>query len=217
METLVSMGFEETAASSALAACNNDVDAALQRLLDQQHFSPSPHDVLAETQDPYRLAAKKRPNPVANDPEKGQFRKGLDADAAPAEILDARIAELHAMGFSVDDSEHALDKCGNDFGAALSMLLDQDTGSYFSASPHDVLAQADHPYGNKKKPDAPPNDPEKGHFRDGLPPDAPPAAILDSRLHTFLDMGFSVDDAEAALAQCDNDVNAALSLLCNKS
>ncbi|KAJ8604009.1 hypothetical protein CTAYLR_003354 [Chrysophaeum taylorii] len=212
VSSLTAMGFEAEAASEALAASGNDLDKAVVRLL-----SPSPHDVLEETPDPYRTSAKKRPDPVPNDPNKGHFRDDLPPDADPAEIVDSRVAQLRAMGFNVPDVEAALKASNNDVDNALTLLLNlSDTNGYFHESPHDVLAETPEPYGvAKKRPDPVPNDPNKGNFREGLADDATPGLVIDARLQSFVDMGFSVKDAEAALAENDNDVNAALSHLLN--
>ena len=99
--------------------------------------------------------------------------------------------------------------------AALTKLLNA-RGSGASDSPHDVLAEAEDPYGGgnpKKRPDAVPNDPNKGGWVSDAPADAAPAAIVDSRIGKFVEMGFTVEDAEKALKFCDNDVDAALSML----
>ena len=51
------------------------------------------------------------------------------------------------MGFSVEDAERALASADNDVDAALTKLLNAaPSGSYYSDSPHDVLAEARDPY-----------------------------------------------------------------------
>ena len=88
---------------------------------------------------------------------------------------------------------------------------------YYNDSPHDVLAEAAHPYPSaehpRKRPEAPPNDPNKGGWRDDIPQNASAATIVDSRILTFTDMGFGADEAERALRDAGNDVDKALSVL----
>ena len=89
-----------------------------------------------------------------------------------------------------------------------------------SDDPFELLASARDPYGRERKQRAgrrrsppPAADRNKGNFREGLGPDAPPSALVDARLSRFHEMGFSVADAERALAACGNDVDAALTEL----
>ena len=89
-----------------------------------------------------------------------------------------------------------------------------------SDDPFELLASARDPYGLERKQRAgrrrsppPAADRNKGNFREGLGPDAPPSALVDARLSRFHEMGFSVADAERALAACGNDVDAALTEL----
>ena len=79
------------------------------------------------------------------------------------------------------------------------------------------MAEAAHPYPSaehpRKRPEAPPNDPNKGGWRDDIPQNASAATIVDSRILTFTDMGFGADEAERALRDAGNDVDKALSAL----
>ena len=136
----------------------------------------------------------------------------------------------------VDEAEAALKEHANDVDAALTALLrrrrahaphpdaSQDRRraptygqGYYNDSPHDVLAEAAHPYPSaehpRKRPEAPPNDPNKGGWRDDVPQNASAATIVDSRILTFTDMGFGADEAERALRDAGNDVDKALSAL----
>lgn len=147
VSTLVSCGFGAAEAEAALKVASNDVEAALTALLERKRceaaeFGPSPHDVLAEVDDPYRRGAKKRPEPVPNNPGKGHFCDGLGPDADPGEIVDNRLAHLRDMGFNVRDAEAALKAAHNNVDQALSLLLNlRGSGSYFNESPHDVLVR----------------------------------------------------------------------------
>lgn len=223
------MGFDAESAERALAACGNDVDAALSMLLGAtaggrpRAYSDSPHDVLAESADPYGKSNKAGDafSPAPSDPNKGNFREtaadhASDADAGA--LLDGRLARFREMGFAVNDAERALASTSNDVDAALTKLLNaRDAGFHTHASPHDVLAEAADPYASaarpKKRPDAVPNDPDKGKWLSDAPPGAGPAAIVDARLAKFSEMGFDVADAEKALELNKNDVDAALSSL----
>lgn len=147
ISTLVGCGFGAAEAEAALKASLNDVEAAVTALLERKRceaaeFGPSPHDVLAEADDPYRRDAKKRPEPVPNNPDKGHFRDGLGPNPDPGEILDNRLAHLRDMGFNVRDAEAALKAAHNNVDQALSLLLNlHGSGSYFNESPHDVLVR----------------------------------------------------------------------------
>jgi len=210
------MGFAVADAERALAACGNDVDAALSMLLGGAPgaYGDSPHAVLEEAADPYGTKAPKPFAPAPVDKNKGGFREDAGAPVTAAD-LDGRLARFEAMGFAVADAERALATCGNDVDAALTKLLAARAGS--GASPHDVLAETPDPYASadrpKKRPEPVPNDPDKGGWQSSLPGGAPPAAVVDARLSHFLEMGFTVDEAEKALAFCGNDVDAALSML----
>ena len=217
------MGFSVPDAERALAACGNDVDAALTMLLGGAGaYSDSPHAVLEEASDPYgaaKAAAAGAAKPFAPRPvdkNKGNFVEA--PGMAPSAILDGRLARFQDMGFSVEDAERALASTGNDVDAALTKLL---SGTSLNAgeacSPHDVLAETPDPYSGpnnpKKRPDPVPNDVNKGNWVRTAPTGAPPAAVVDSRLAHFLEMGFTVEETEKALAFCKNDVDAALSML----
>uniref|UniRef100_A0A7S3NN99 UBA domain-containing protein n=1 Tax=Aureoumbra lagunensis TaxID=44058 RepID=A0A7S3NN99_9STRA len=229
LQTFKEMGFSVEDTEHALRACDNDVTRALDWLLarrsEEQWFSPSPYDVVCEADDPYGLKKeKKRPDQhVPNDPKKGDFYKDLSLENAdPAEVVDNRIAEFHSMGFPIADIERALKAAHNDCDRALTLLLNQNTHGYFSEAPQDVLIETEDPYRLDAKKrghnddSIPKTDPAKlSNYTSDLPPSEQnnPAAVLDARLSRFLDMGFSVQDAESALEKSNNDVNAALSLL----
>ena len=82
----------------------------------------------------------------------------------------------------------------------------------------DLLGSSNDPYGLKKKkaqnPFNPqPVDPNKGGFREAHIKDASSAALVDGRLSRFLEMGFTVTNAERALKESAGDMDKALSLL----
>ena len=212
------MGFSVSEAENALRKSkNNNFGEAIRLLLEERgkSFSESPWNVVMEAEDPYGLLkAKKRPEVHSEkDPSQGGFR--LDESSSAAEILDARLKDFKAMGFGVEDAERALAATQNNIDEAINLLLNQNTGRYFSESPHDVLVEAPDPYKKTKKAstDNIPDPRKRDNFTQGLPANAPVAAIVDSRLSLFSDMGFSIDNAEKALQAHDNDINKALNSL----
>lgn len=222
---LEEMGFSKEQSDAALLKTGNDVDLALESLISEKKYSPSPHDVLAEATMPY--GAKKKPAPLPNDPLKGDFRRDLTEDADPGALVDNRIAEFSAMGFAVPDIERAFKASQNNVDDALNLLLNQNTGTYFSDSPHDVLVETSDPYKTtqKKKPlsqQHAEDDTKATNFTKDLPDNASldavaPATVVDARFSTFLAMGFHPDDAEIALRDANGDINLALTSLLEKS
>lgn len=228
---LDSMGFPAEDVREALRRTNQDVNRALDLLTKDEMPDENAFDILATHPAAYgqRRAAPFRP--ARPDPDKGGFLEGttgpIRAEDA-AVLIDSRLRRFREMGFTVEEAEAALKASKNDVDAALTSLLarrralaphpDATYGQgYYNASPHDVLAEAEHPYPSadhpRKRPEAPPNDPNKGGWRDGVSRDAPASAIIDSRILTFTGMGFGADEAERALQASGNDVDKALTTL----
>lgn len=103
---------------SAASSCNDSDSATFT-------YHDSPHDVLAETTDPYRFEAKKKPPGVEKNSVADHFRDGLSPEATPGEIVDSRLASFTQMGFSAEDAENALKTSNNDLNEALSLLLER--------------------------------------------------------------------------------------------
>jgi len=234
---LRSMGFPEADVREALRRTKDDVNRALDLLTAATMPDEDAFDILATHPAAYDDGRRKPFQPARPDPDKGGFLEGTPIREENASlIVDSRLRRFREMGFSVDEAEAALKEHANDVDAALTALLrrrrahaphpdaSQDRRraptygqGYYNDSPHDVLAEAAHPYPSaehpRKRPEAPPNDPNKGGWRDDVPQNASAATIVDSRILTFTDMGFGADEAERALRDAGNDVDKALSAL----
>ncbi len=234
---LRSMGFPEADVREALRRTKDDVNRALDLLTAATMPDEDAFDILATHPAAYDGGRRKPFKPARPDPDKGGFLEGTPIREENASlIVDSRLRRFREMGFSVDEAEAALKSHNNDVDAALTALLQrrrvhaphpdatQDRRraptygqGYYNDSPHDVLAEAAHPYPSaehpRKRPEAPPNDPNKGGWHNNVPQNASVATIVDSRILTFTDMGFGADEAERALRDAGNDVDKALSAL----
>jgi len=234
---LRSMGFPEADVREALRRTKDDVNRALDLLTAATMPDEDAFDILATHPAAYDDGRRKPFEPTRPDPDKGGFLEGIPVREENASlIVDSRLRRFREMGFSVDEAEAALKEHANDVDAALTALLQRRRAhaphpdatqdrrraptygqGYYNDSPHDVLAEAAHPYPSaehpRKRPEAPPNDPNKGGWRNNVPRNAPASALVDSRILTFTDMGFGADEAERALRDAGNDVDKALSAL----
>lgn len=131
-------------------------------------------------------------------------------------LVDSRIQHLIEMGFDSRLAKRALERTNGDWDSAVTMLT---AGMVPEEDEFDLLSteaaggQAARAGQVAKKPSAGSEGPD--HFRAGLAPDAPAAAMVDSRIQQLVEMGFSADDAEKALKVAKNDFGAAVSLLTN--
>ena len=234
---LRSMGFPEADVREALRRTKDDVNRALDLLTAATMPDEDAFDILATHPAAYDDGRRKPFKPARPDPDKGGFLEGTPIREENAALLvDSRLRRFREMGFSVDEAEAALKEHSNDVDAALTALLQRRRAhaphpdatqdrrraptygqGYYNDSPHDVLAEAAHPYPSaehpRKRPQAPPNDPNKGGWHNNVPQNASAATIVDSRILTFTDMGFGADEAERALRDAGNDVDKALSAL----
>ena len=234
---LRSMGFPEADVREALRRTKDDVNRALDLLTAATMPDEDAFDILATHPAAYDDGRRKPFKPARPDPDKGGFLEGIPVREENASlIVDSRLRRFREMGFSVDEAEAALKAHANDVDAALTALLQRRRAhaphpdatqdrrraptygqGYYNDSPHDVLAEAAHPYPSaehpRKRPEAPPNDPNKGGWHNNVPRNAPASALVDSRILTFTDMGFGADEAERALRDAGNDVDKALSAL----
>ena len=121
------------------------------------------------------------------------------------------VIDLEKMGFSADQVRRAMSRSGDDVNKALDML---SSGQVPGEDAFDLLASAEKPYASAKDKKAfnpAPTDKNKGGF--GVVGTGSTGELVDGRLSRFKEMGFAVGDAESALAACNNDVDAALSML----
>mmetsp|Transcript_22797 Transcript_22797/g.73322 ORF Transcript_22797/g.73322 Transcript_22797/m.73322 type:complete len:158 (-) Transcript_22797:157-630(-) len=139
VSSFVAMGFAKEDAERAWSAAKHDKERAVNLLLNQNtgaFFSPSPHDVLLETPEPYKPPAtqqrQRQRNATKKDPEKDtnftrdlpkEMQTGSLKDVPPGVVVDARLTQFVAMGFDLEASEDALDRHRGDVNAALSSLL----------------------------------------------------------------------------------------------
>ena len=131
--------------------------------------------------------------------------------AEQEEKVDASM--LRSMGFPEADVREALRRTKDDVNRALDLLT---AATMPDEDAFDILATHPAAYDDgRRKPFKPTRpDPDKGGFLEGTPIREENAALLvDSRLRRFREMGFSVDEAEAALKSHNNDVDAALTAL----
>ncbi|CAK9044775.1 NEDD8 ultimate buster 1 (Negative regulator of ubiquitin-like proteins 1) (Fragment) [Durusdinium trenchii] len=98
VKALKDMGFEEAAATTALEACNGNLDEAMQFLLSSQP------DAAAE-------ADPGSPKAPASKPRKKQKEK-----------LDEKVATLVGMGFTEQQAKDALDGCSGNLQRAVEYL-----------------------------------------------------------------------------------------------
>ena len=131
--------------------------------------------------------------------------------AEQEEKVDASM--LRSMGFPEADVREALRRTKDDVNRALDLLT---AATMPDEDAFDILATHPAAYDDgRRKPFQPARpDPDKGGFLEGTPIREENASlIVDSRLRRFREMGFSVDEAEAALKAHANDVDAALTAL----
>lgn len=130
-----------------------------------------------------------------------------------AEQLDSRVETLVQMGFEGPKAERALLRANGDWDSAITLL----TNDRLPDEDHfDLLAQEDAKGMPASKPaptKARGKSQEEDHFMAGLPPNAPVAAIVDSRIQQMIDMGFDAADAEAALKASGNDFDKAVQMM----
>lgn len=217
-KSLVGAGFDKDTVQRALSRSPGDVNKAVDMLVNNRVPSEDAFDILASAEKPYSTPADKLAQSHARQPvdaNKGGWRTGVASDTPVSAQLDVRLSRFLEMGFEVPAAEKALQMHNNDVDAALSTLLASGTPSPYGPSPHDelLLVTEAGAKGKKRADHKRAVDKNKGNFAADLPPGAPPSAILDARISGFLEMGFSPEDAESALAASNNDVDAALSLL----
>ena len=128
------------------------------------------------------------------------------------------VDQLVSMGFEKSISERALKRTNGDISHAVELLssgkVDKPLDEF------DLLAGADaeaevHEATVHKNIDHSKRVHEGGEdpFKAGIDGTPQVSQMVDSRIATFTVMGFSVEPAEGALKACDNEVNAALSML----
>lgn len=122
------------------------------------------------------------------------------------------IASLVAMGFARDQSELALIRSGNDVNLAVELLsggcLSEEGDSEF-----DLIAAADPQPAVHPPTVFQPRFAHDGHDHFADVTEGSISEMVDSRIASLTEMGFTHEQAERALIEADNDVNEALTIL----
>ena len=128
------------------------------------------------------------------------------------------IDQLVSMGFDKSLSERALKRTNGDLAHAVDLISSGKVDTPMDE--FDLLAASDpepdvHEATVHKHIDHSKRIHENGEdpFKAGIKGTPHVSQMVDSRIAIFTEMGFSVEQAEGALKACDNDVNAALSML----
>lgn len=123
---------------------------------------------------------------------------------------------LVSMGFSTDQAEIALSRSGNDINYAIELLsqgpLAEDDDAEFDL----IASSAEEPSVRPATIFQPRVGGHEGHDHFADVTQGSTSEMVDARIATFTEMGFSHEQAEEALRQCNNDVNEALTWLLSK-
>jgi uncharacterized UBP type Zn finger protein len=128
------------------------------------------------------------------------------------------IDQLVSMGFEKSLSERALNRTNGDVSHAVELL---SSGKVDAPMEEFDLLAAGEPEPEVREATVHKNIDHSSRvheggedpFKAGIDGTPQVSQMVDSRIATFTEMGFSVEQAEGALKACDNDVNAALNML----
>jgi len=125
-------------------------------------------------------------------------------------------ATLMAMGFTREDSVKALTRTNNNLEIAVDLISSGKVDEEGDAEFEYLMAAPDEPAVREATVFHEIDHTHRQHAS-GVDPFVEGSSTLqeqvDSRIASFTAMGFTVEQTEAALRKCNNDVNEALSLL----